>query len=148
MLRKTIVVVALLLTSACGATVLEGQDWRPPTRQMPLMPAMGELTGDWLAPRAAWFTGLGPIAGVEASALRARGEARRGTAQAQVVSFSDGPLPVVVWQDRNGDGRADLLEIYRGSGVIVQLIDADYDGQANVLRVYAADGTLIREERL
>ncbi|HEX6070682.1 MAG TPA: hypothetical protein VFZ18_12680, partial [Longimicrobiaceae bacterium] len=66
----------------------------------------------------------------------------------QVVRFTSGPLPVVIWSDRNGDDRADIIEIFRSGGVIIQLIDADYDGRANVLRTYDSDGELVRQERL
>jgi len=133
-----------LLAPRAGAA----QEWRPATRQMPQMPEMSELTGDWLSSRSAWFSGVAEVSGVEPSALRAVGEPRRGSRVTQVVRFNSGPVPVVIWQDRNGDDTADIIEIYRSGGVVVQVIDADYDGQANVLRVYDAAGRLAGESRL
>ncbi|HUE95493.1 MAG TPA: hypothetical protein VMN39_02485, partial [Longimicrobiaceae bacterium] len=65
-----------------------------------------------------------------------------------VVRLSSGPLPIVVWQDRNGDGLADVIEIFRNGSVVLQVIDAEYDGQANVVRRYDATGGLIREDRI
>ncbi|MEX2583364.1 MAG: hypothetical protein WD766_08820 [Gemmatimonadota bacterium] len=130
------------------ATPADAQEWRPSWRDMPSMPAMGELAGDWLGPRAAWFEGTSRISGVEPSALSAVGQVRSGSSQAQVVQFNSGPVPAVVWQDRNGDGQADIVEIYRAGGVIIQVIDAEYDGRANVLRIYDPSGSLTREEQL
>jgi hypothetical protein len=101
-----------------------------------------------LGPRADWFRGVAEISGVQPSELRAVGEAARGGSNTQVVRFNSGPVPVVVWQDRNGDGSADIIEIYRSGGVIIQVIDADYDRRANVVRIYDASGALAREERL
>jgi len=138
-----VIAAALIWTSEVA-----GQDWRPPSREMPVMPQMAELSGDWMSGRSAWFGGLSSVSGVDAAGLRPVGEARRGSAQAQVVRFNNGPLPVVVWADRNGDSRADMIEIYRGGGMVIQLIDADYDGRANVLRIYDTGGSLLREERL
>jgi hypothetical protein len=148
MSRKLCALVGGLLLCVIAATPADGQDWRPPTREMPAMPMMAELAGDWLSPRAAWFGGIQATAGVSPAQLRPVGEARRGTAQAQVVRFNSGPMPAVAWQDRNGSGRADMIEIYRGGGVIIQVIDADYDGFANVMRTYDSSGALLREERL
>jgi hypothetical protein len=145
--RFVLVVFAVLFLSAV-ATPASAQDYRPSWRQMPQMPSMGELSGDWLGPRADWFNGTSRISGVAPAELTPVGQARGGSRQAQVVHFNSGPVPAVVWQDRNGDGNADIVEIYRAGGVIVQVIDADYDGQANVLRIYDASGTLTREERL
>lgn len=145
--RKILFVIALLIGPVLAAPA-QAQDWRPSWRAMPAMPSMGDLEGDWLGPRSTWFSGTSAVSGIEPSTLAPVGQARRGSAQAQVVHFNNGPLPVVVWQDRNADGTADIVEIYRQGGVIVQVIDADYDGQANVLRVYDAGGTLNREERL
>lgn len=139
-----VAVIGILLTAASG---VEAQEWRPSTRQMPAMPAMSELSGDWLGPRASWFSGIAAVSGVDPAQLRAAGDPLPGGAT-QVVRFTQGPVPVVVWQDRNADGRADLIEIYRGGGVVVQVIDADYDGVANVVRYYDSSGGLVREERL
>jgi hypothetical protein len=66
----------------------------------------------------------------------------------QVVRFTNGPLPVVVWSDRNGDGRADMIDIYRRGGVIIQVIDPDYNGSADVMRIYNPDGSLLRQDNL
>jgi hypothetical protein len=137
--------IALVLLAVSGA---DAQEWQPSTTQMPAMPEMSELSGDWLGPRAAWFRGVAEISGVQPSELRAVGEAARGGSNTQVVRFNSGPVPVVVWQDRNGDGSADIIEIYRSGGVIIQVIDADYDRRANVVRIYDASGALAREERL
>jgi hypothetical protein len=145
--RIVLVALAVLALSAV-ATPADAQSYRPGWRQMPQMPAMGDLSGDWLGPRSNWFNGTAEISGVAPSDLTPVGQARGGSRQAQVVHFNSGPVPAVVWQDRNGDGNADIVEIYRAGGVIVQVIDADYDGQANVLRVYDASGTLTSEERL
>lgn len=145
--RTLLMVLAMLLT-LLATTSAEGQQWRPPTRQMPTMPTMSELSGNWMGPRAEWFSGVDRLSGIAPSQLRAVGQGRSGSAVAQVVHFNNGPVPVVVWHDRNSDGRADLIEIYRGGGVIVQVIDADYDGQANVMRIYDTTGALSREERL
>jgi hypothetical protein len=148
MSRLLVLASLLLLASWIGPPTIAAQDWTPPSREMPQMPSLSELTGDWLAPRAAWFAGVARVSGIEPSALRAQGEAPRGSATSRVVRFSSGPVPVVTWADRNGDGRADLIEIYRGGTISVQLVDADYDGVANVLRLYDAGGTLLRENRL
>ena len=141
-LSSVSVLVALLVPFEA-----EGQEWRPPSRDMPQMPQVSELTADWLAQRAEWFSSAAAAAG-SAGDLRVAGEARRGTGTAQVVRASSGPVPVVVWQDRNGDGRVDLIEVFRSGAVMVQVIDADYDGAANVLRSYDASGSLQKEDRL
>ena len=145
MYPKIFLVLAGLVLVARSA---QAQEWRPPASEMPAMPQMSELSGDWLGSRAAWFSGVEAIAGVAPSQLRAVGEPRRGASDTQVVRFNRGPVPVVVWQDRNGDSRADMIEIYRSGGVVVQVIDADYDGRANVVRTYDSGGRLSNEERL
>src|SRR5690606_7193267 len=104
--------------------------------------------GDWLGSHSEWFRGLDGIAGVSASSLRASGEPRGGSEHVQIARFTSGPLPVVVWSDRNGDDRADMVEIYRSGGVIIQVIDADYDGNANVIRRYGPGGDLLSQERM
>src|SRR5688572_20720709 len=101
-------------------TQLAGQDWRPPSLDMPEMPQMTDLSGNWLDPRAPWFDGISGVSGVEARELGAVGEPRPGSSQAQVVRFSSGVLPVVVWSDRNGDARADIVEIYKTGNIIIQ----------------------------
>ena len=123
-------------------------DWRPPGRAMPSMPAVGGMDAGWMGAQGGWFSGIEAVSGVRAADLRGVGEPRPGSDVAQIARFNNGPLPVVVWSDRNGDGRADLIEIFRQGGVIIQVIDADYDGSANVLRVYDVSGKLLREERL
>jgi hypothetical protein len=144
--RNFLIALAVIFLSA-ATSPLAAQDWRPPSSEMPSMPGMSELGGNWMGPRANWFAGVGSVAGVDAGALSAVGQARSGSPQAQVVHFNSGPLPVVSWQDRNSDGRADVVEIFRAGGVIIQVIDADYNGQANVMRVYDAGGALLREDR-
>ncbi len=147
-MRRVILLVFGVLALWSAPASLSAQEWRPPTLDMPVMPQMADLSGNWLDPRAPWFDGLSGVSGVEARELGAVGEPRPGSSQAQVVRFSSGVLPVVVWSDRNGDTRADIVEIYKTGNLIIQVIDADYDGRANVLRVYDAAGTLLREDRL
>jgi hypothetical protein len=139
--------LALSLLVAPRAEAQSGTDWRPPSRAMPMMPRMAELQGDWRGAHTGWFDGTDQISGIAVAQLRAMGEKGAGD-HAQVVRFSGGPIPAIVWSDRNGDNRADMIEIFRTGGVIIQVIDADFDGQANVLRVYDASGRLLREERL
>jgi hypothetical protein len=122
--------------------------WTPPSRQMPAMPRSGDLRGDWMAPRSAWFQGSEQISGVAAGNLRAMGEPRPGSEVLQIARFTSGPVPVQVWSDRNGDGRCDMLELYRAGGMIIQVIDPDYDGNMDVVRYYDAGGKLLREERM
>lgn len=136
-----------LLLAALAAPVSAQGDWRPPGRSMPVMPTSAELSGDWLTPRGSWFRGLQATTGAAPSALTATGEPR-GADVYRVVRFQSGPLPVVVWTDRDGDGTADSVELYRDGGVVAQLVDSDYDGNANVLRRYDSSGALISEERI
>lgn len=145
---RRIPVVAAALFALATAAPLSAQDWTPPSREMPSMPTMAQLQGDWRTPLGPWFRGVDGLSGVAFSDVRASGETTRGAAQAKFVRFTGGPRQVALWTDRNGDGRADLIEIYRQGTVAVQVIDADYDGTANVLRVYDASGTLARETRL
>jgi hypothetical protein len=140
--------VLLLAEPSVTPLAAQGAEWRPPSTEMPLMPRVAELGGDWLGTRAAWFSGVEGISGVAPARLSAGGDRRRGSDFLQVARFGQGPVPVVVWSDRNGDDRADMIEIFRSGGVIIQLIDADYNGRANVLRVYDGRGQLVREERL
>jgi hypothetical protein len=149
--RLTLLLAAVALWGLATAPAAHAQDvqWSPPSRSMPAMPTMAELGGSgWQSSLGEWFRGIDRVSGVSTGRLRASGEPRRGSEQAQLARFSSGPLPVAVWTDRNGDGRADLIEIYRAGGVIIQLIDADYDGRANVMRVLDASGALLREERM
>ena len=146
MLRSRLVLALSFLILAPLALQAQGTDWAPPTREMPMMPRVSELEGDWLSSRAAWFRGVENVSGVAASGLRASGDGRGGAnSPAQMVRFTNGPLPVVVWSDRNGDARCDMMEIFRSGGIIIQLIDADFDGAANVVRVYDTEGKLLRQ---
>jgi hypothetical protein len=117
------------------------QEWTPPSRQMPQMPASGDLDGGWQGALGAWFSGTG----VAVDQVRASGEG--GGARPRFIRFTAQMRPVETWSDRNGDGRADMIEVFRGGGRAFQLVDSDYDGRANVLRVYDASGGLAREER-
>lgn len=146
-MHRSLTLVLLGIALAAAPVSAQGEAWRPQDRQMPAMPTNAQLEGDWLGPRAGWFGGIQAVSGVAPAALRALGEPR-GAAPTRVVRFQAGPIPVVVWTDRDGDGDADLIEIYRSGGMIIQLIDADYDGNANVIRRYDAAGVLISEERL
>lgn len=139
-------VLLLGLPSVPVRAQAQGPSWKPPSREMPTMPRQSDLRGDWLGPRRAWFQGVEAVSGAAPSSLRAVGERRAGSDYLQMARFTSGPLPVVVWSDRNGDRRADIVEIYRGGGVVIQLIDADFDGSANVMRVYDAGGKLLRQE--
>jgi hypothetical protein len=133
---------AAVLVVALAPRLARAQDWQPPSRQMPQMPAMSELDGGWRGSLGAWFAGTGTAV----AEVRAAGEA--GGSRARMVRFLGGVRPVAVWTDRNGDGRCDMIEIFRGGARVAQLIDADYDGTANALRLYDASGALAREERL
>jgi hypothetical protein len=146
-MSRLLLLVPLLLLAPSTATA-QAPSWRPPSSEMPMMPKAAEIQGDWLGPRAGWFRGLDNVAGVSASGLRASGEPRSGSDFVQIARFTSGPLPVVIWSDRNGDDRADIIEIFRSGGVIIQVIDADYDGGANVIRMYDAEGELLSQERM
>jgi hypothetical protein len=137
--RKYIVAaLAGVAVLALVARPARAQDWRPPTRQMPSMPASADVDGGWAAGQSAWFlAGAGDV----------RAAAEGGGARARFVRFSGGMRPVAEWTDRNGDGRADMVELFRGGALAVQLLDPDYDGTANVMLVYNG-GKLVREERL
>jgi hypothetical protein len=140
------VLLLLFALAAPAAARAQGPQWKPPTREMPMMLSQSDLHGDWLSSRKAWFQGVEGISGAAPASLRATGEAKSGSKYLQMVRFTSGPLPVVVWSDRNGDGRADIVEIYKSGGVIIQVIDADFDGSANVVRVYDAGGKLLRQD--
>ncbi len=140
-MRRTLRVSALAAVLVAVAGLGAQQDWTPPSRSMPEMPATSSLGGEWRAALAPWFGGADqPLEGV-----RATGEGPG--ARPQEVRFMGGSRPVATWKDRNGDGRADLIEVFRAGAVAYQLIDADYDGSANVLRIYDATGALAREQR-
>jgi hypothetical protein len=133
--------VAVMAALALGAAPLRaGQEWTPPSRQMPQMPSAGDLGGGWKGALGSWFGGLG----VNVAEMRAVGEG--GGARPQFVRFTSNMRPVEQWTDRNGDGRADKIEVFVNGAMAYQLVDADYDGQANSLRAYAG-GSLAREER-
>jgi hypothetical protein len=139
-MRRSVGVTALAAVVAAVTGAAAQQDWSPPSRAMPEMPAASVLAGEWRTALAPWFGASDqPLDGV-----RAAGE---GGARPRLVRFMGGNRPVATWTDRNGDGRADLIEIFRGGAVAYQLIDADYDGHANVLRIYDAAGALAREQR-
>jgi hypothetical protein len=140
-MRRTFGIVAAAALAVFAAGRLRAQqEWSPPSRDMPQMPATSELSGGWRGSLAAWFRTAGDLSGV-----RAMGEG--GGARPRMVRFMGGARPVATWTDRNGDGRADIVEIYQGGALAYQLVDADYDGSANVLRVYDASGSLARENR-
>lgn len=132
-----------LALAVLAARPLPAQEWSPPSRQMPQMPAQSELDGAWRGSLGAWFSGTGAAT----DQVRATGEGTRA-GRPLMVRFTGNMRPVEVWSDRNGDGRADLIEVYRGGALAYQLVDADYDGSANVLRVYGPGGALAREERM
>ncbi len=143
-MRRTFGIAAAVAAVAVLAAVrlrAQQQDWSPPSREMPQMPATAELSGGWRGSLAAWFRGTDE--GLDG--IRALGEGRG--ARPQMVRFMGGARPVAAWTDRNGDGRADMVEVYRRGALAYQLVDADYDGTANVLRVYDASGALTRENR-
>jgi hypothetical protein len=123
-------------------------EWSPPGREMPAMPTIAELQGNWQGAVGAWFRGVDQVSGIAAAEVRATGETTPGSARAKFIRFSAGPRTVAVWTDRNGDGRADMLELYRNGAVVVQVVDADYSGTADVVRLYDGGGKLAREERL
>lgn len=151
MRRLALTLSTVLLAGLAAATPLRAQagpDWRPANPEMPAMPTMAELQAGWQSSLAPWFGGLERAAGVGVQGLRATGTARGGAARAQVARLMNGPIPVVVMTDRNGDDRADLVEIFRDGSLVIQVIDADYNGRANVMRVYDAAGTLLREDKL
>ena len=144
MTRRLVPVLLGACILAAPATA-RAQDWRPPSRQMPEMPASSALQGGASA-AGAWLGSMASAAGVGAGDVRAAGEG--GGPHAKFIRFTSGVFPVATWTDRNGDGRCDMLEIFRGGDRVYQLVDADYDGAANVLRVYSPSGELLREDRL
>jgi hypothetical protein len=121
--------------------------WRAPSAEMPAMPRTAELRGEWAQSLGSWFRGVDRISGVETGRLVAQGEPA-SEERPRFVRFSSGPVPVVNWSDRNGDGRADLIEIYRNGVVVLQVVDADFNGRANVVRYLDSRGALVREERI
>jgi hypothetical protein len=142
-----LILTALLAVIPADAGAQTTPQWRPPSSQMPRMPTMASLQGDWRAELGSWMNGVDTVSGVDSARLRATGSARPGGTRAQLLRLMSGPVPVVVWTDRSGDGTADLIEIYRAGIVAVQMIDADYDGHGNVVRIYDSTGSLVREDR-
>jgi hypothetical protein len=134
-----LLVLAALVLGA--APYHPGQEWSPPSRQMPQMPASSDLGGGWRGSLGSWFNGLG----VSVAGVRAEGDG--GGARPRFVRFTVDMRPVEQWSDRNGDGRADLVEVYRNGALAFRLVDADYDGTANSLRGYDTSGAVAREER-
>lgn len=137
-------VVALAVLTA--VRLRAQQDWSPPSREMPEMPATAQLGGGWRASLSPWFRGVNEAL----DGIRAVGDGTSregGTARPRMVRFMGGARPVAAWTDRNGDGRADLVEVFRDGAVAYQLIDADYNGMANALRIYDGSGALSREIR-
>ena len=63
----------LLLMAVPAAARAQGPSWKPPSREMPMMPRQAELRGDWLGPRSAWFQGVEAISGAAPGSLRATG---------------------------------------------------------------------------
>jgi hypothetical protein len=147
-MHRPILFAVLAVALAAPTANAQGPSWRPPAKEMPRMPRVAELRGDWMGARAPWFRGTDEVTGVAPGSLRAAGEAKPGSDVAQIARFGNGPVPAVVWSDRNGDGRADIIELYKSGGVVIQLIDGDYDGAANVMRVYDSRGTLLRQDRM
>lgn len=137
-MKRSLGVTALAAVLAAAGPA--AQDWTPPSRQMPQMPAADALAGGWRASLGPWFGGGDePVAGVRAVA--------DDPARPRQVRFMGASRPAASWTDRNGDGRADMIEVFRGGALAYQLIDADYDGNANVLRIYDGSGALAREIR-
>ncbi len=143
---KRLLVLLLGASALAAVPVDRPQEWRPPSRQMPSMPARAQLQGGATGWAASWLGSMSGAAGVAADGVRAAGEG--GSARAGFVRFTSGVFPVATWSDRNGDGTCDMVEVFREGARTHQLIDADYDGSANVLRVYSASGELAREERM
>ncbi len=151
MLRLLTVTFLALFAALTQIAELPAQavpSWSPPSREMPDMPRMADLQGEWPSSVQGWFRGVEQVSGVSPARLRAAGEANSNSERAQFVRFTSGPVPVATWSDRNGDGRLDMLELYRNGTMVIQVIDADYDGNANVMRIHDASGALVREERL
>lgn len=135
------------LMALAPAAQAQAAEWSPPSTSMPMMPRMADLQADWRSSVGAWLDGIGQVTDASGP-LRAMGDAAPGSDRAQFVRFTSGPLPVVLWTDRNGDQRADMIELYRKGTVVNQLLDADYDGSADVMRIYDTSGTFVRERRM
>lgn len=139
----------LVIPGTTHAQSSPAQSWRPPAREMPMMPSTGDLQGDPRSgPLAPWLRGIDEVAGIDAASLRASGEAGPRGGRTRFVRITSGARPVATFSDRNGDGRADMIELFRGSIVVLQLIDADFDGRADAVRYLDEKGTLVREDRM
>lgn len=138
----------VVLPRAAHAQSSPAQGWRPPSAEMPMMPAAAELQGDLRAgPLGSWLRGVDQVAGVDGASLRASGEGNaRG--RTRFVRITSGARPVATFSDRNGDGRADMVELYHGSVVVLQVVDANFDGRADAVRYMDEKGNLVREERM
>lgn len=150
MLRIALVTASLWLLMSIPPGLAQQPDipdWSPPSAQMPAMPTVDDLRGDWRAALADWFGGVDRVAGISTGNLQAEGEGAGMGGEYEFVRFSSGHLPVMAWSDRSGNGRADLVEIFRNGRVVIQVIDAGYDGRADTVRYYDAGGELIDERR-
>ncbi|MDB4948991.1 MAG: hypothetical protein JWM27_1640 [Gemmatimonadetes bacterium] len=152
MLRRFAALLAGAVVFVTGAGKVKAQtpaaQWSPPGREMPQMPTIAELQGNWQGAVGGWFTGVEGVSGIPLAGVRATGETTAGSARAKFIRFSAGARTVAVWTDRNGDGRADMVELFRAGAPVVQVVDADFNGSADVLRLYDASGALARESRL
>jgi hypothetical protein len=142
------VALALSLGRPAPVVAQDAQSWRPASTAMPAMIRYADLQTNWRAGSERWLSGTEQASGVRVADMSATGDRNPASDLCQVVRFGRGPVPAVVWTDRNGDGRADLVEIMRSGTVLYQLIDVDHSGSADVLRIYDANGRLVREERL
>ncbi len=151
MKRLSVCLAAAALFAVCAPQAraqAPAAEWNPPSTEMPAMPSMAELSGNWRAAVGPWLAGCDRVAQVSAADIAPSGEAARGGPRSRFVRFVAGARPVATWTDRNGDGRADMIEIFRSGAAVVQMVDPDFDGRANVLRLYDASGGLARETRL
>jgi hypothetical protein len=119
---------------------ISNQDWSPPSRAMPDMPAVVSLPDGWRTSLGPWFARVENLENVQAIA-----DVRRGQRPSR-IRFMGSAGPAAIWSDRNGDGRADMIEIYRGGALAHQLIDRDYDGGADVKRDFDDCGSLAGEQ--
>ena len=147
-LFPALLVGTLLLVLPTEAASQSRPEWDPPAREMPTMPLMAELAGDWRSTLQLWFRGVDRVSGVALAEITAAGEPGPARDRAHLVRFSGELIPVALWTDRNGDGRLDMLELFRDGAVAIQLVDANYDGAADVLRVLDPSGALLSQRRM